>query len=196
MFCKFCGKELQDGEVCGCAGSQQAAAAQAQQTSGAAQAATDQMSSQVNAGQADAAGAQGTQFNTAQMQQKANEYMQQGMEAAGNAWKNLLGIFKSPAQEGRAYVAESDMTVSLILIVLQAVIAGLFGLICTTRINAAFQGLLSYFHRISIRYPMQRDFCYIDFSVVLSAVFALIFFAAGKIVKADIDYKRRLQLQV
>ena len=78
MFCKFCGKELQDGEVCGCAGSQQAAAAQAQQTSGAAQAATDQMS-----GQADAAGAQGTQFNTAQMQQKANEYMQQGMEAAG-----------------------------------------------------------------------------------------------------------------
>lgn len=50
-----------------------------------------QMSSQVNAGQADAAGAQGTQFNTAQMQQKANEYMQQGMEAAGNAWKNLLG---------------------------------------------------------------------------------------------------------
>ena len=129
MFCKFCGKELQDGEVCGCAGSQQAAAAQAQQTSGAAQAATDQMSGQVNAGQADAAGAQGTQFNTAQMQQKANEYMQQGMEAAGNAWKNLLGIFKSPAQEGRAYVAESDMTVSLILIVLQAVIAGLFGLI-------------------------------------------------------------------
>ena len=84
MFCKFCGKELQDGEVCGCAGSQQAAAAQAQQTSGAAQAATDQMSGQVNAGQADAAGAQGTQFNTAQMQQKANEYMQQGMEAAGN----------------------------------------------------------------------------------------------------------------
>lgn len=79
MFCKFCGKELQDGEVCGCAGSQQAAAAQAQQTSGAAQAATDQMSSQVNADQADAAGAQGTQFNTAQMQQKANEYMQQGM---------------------------------------------------------------------------------------------------------------------
>ena len=69
MFCKFCGKELQDGEVCGCAGSQQAAAAQAQQTSGAAQAATDQMS-----GQADAAGAQGTQFNTAQMQQKARVY--------------------------------------------------------------------------------------------------------------------------
>ena len=185
MFCKFCGKELQDGEVCGCAGSQQAAAAQAQQTSGAAQAATDQMS-----GQADAAGAQGTQFNTAQMQQKANEYMQQGMEAAGNAWKNLLGIFKSPAQEGRAYVAESDMTVSLILIVLQAVIAGLFGLICTTRINAAFSGITSYFS--SNKY--QGFFVTLIFSVVLSAVFALIFFAAGKIVKADIDYKKALAI--
>ena len=170
MFCKFCGKELQDGEVCGCAGSQQAAAAQAQQTSGAAQAATDQMSSQVNAGQADAAGAQGTQFNTAQMQQKANEYMQQGMEAAGNAWKNLLGIFKSPAQEGRAYVAESDMTVSLILIVLQAVIAGLFGLICTTRINAAFSGITSYFS--SNKYQVSNAkgfFVTLIFSVVLSA---------------------------
>ena len=82
MFCKFCGKELQDGEVCGCAGSQQAAAAQAQQTSGAAQAATDQMSGQVNASQADA----------------PPESMQ------------------------------------------------------------LFQGLLHIFHRISIRYPMQRDF--------------------------------------
>lgn len=156
--------------------SQQAAAAQAQQTSGAAQAATDQMS-----GQADAAGAQGTQFNTAQMQQKANEYMQQGMEAAGNAWKNLLGIFKSPAQEGRAYVAESDMTVSLILIVLQAVIAGLFGLICTTRINAAFSGITSYFS--SNKYQVSNAkgfFVTLIFSVVLSAVFALIFFAAGK----------------
>ena len=190
MFCKFCGKELQDGEVCGCAGSQQAAAAQAQQTSGAAQAATDQMS-----GQADAAGAQGTQFNTAQMQQKANEYMQQGMEAAGNAWKNLLGIFKSPAQEGRAYVAESDMTVSLILIVLQAVIAGLFGLICTTRINAAFSGITSYFS--SNKYQVSNAkgfFVTLIFSVVLSAVFALIFFAAGKIVKADIDYKKALAI--
>ena len=195
MFCKFCGKELQDGEVCGCAGSQQAAAAQAQQTSGAAQAATDQMSGQVNAGQADAAGAQGTQFNTAQMQQKANEYMQQGMEAAGNAWKNLLGIFKSPAQEGRAYVAESDMTVSLILIVLQAVIAGLFGLICTTRINAAFSGITSYFS--SNKYQVSNAkgfFVTLIFSVVLSAVFALIFFAAGKIVKADIDYKKALAI--
>lgn len=59
MFCKFCGKELQDGEVCGCAGSQQAAAAQAQQTFGAAQAATDQMSGQVNAGQAGCSGCTG-----------------------------------------------------------------------------------------------------------------------------------------
>lgn len=59
MFCKFCGKELQDGEVCGCAGSRQAAAAQAQQTSGAAQAATDQMSGQVNAGQAGCSGCTG-----------------------------------------------------------------------------------------------------------------------------------------
>lgn len=105
--------------------------------------------------------------------------MQQGMEAAGNAWKNLLGIFKSPAQEGRAYVAESDMTVSLILIVLQAVIAGLFGLICTTRINAAFSGITSYFS--SNKYQVSNAkgfFVTLIFSVVLSAVFALIFFAA------------------
>ena len=32
------------------------------------------------------------------------------------------------------------------------------------------------------------------FSVVLSAVFALVFFAAGKIVKADIDYKKALAI--
>lgn len=108
---------------------------------------------------------------------------------------NLLGIFKSPAQEGRAYVAESDMTVSLILIVLQAVIAGLFGLICTTRINAAFSGITSYFS--SNKYQVSNAkgfFVTLIFSVVLSAVFALIFFAAGKIVKADIDYKKALAI--
>lgn len=178
-FCKFCGKPLEEGEVCNCGGAQAQNQMNGQQMSG------EQMNAQQMNGQ----------FNTAQMQQKANEYMQQGMEAAGNAWKNLLGIFKSPAQEGRMYVAKADMTVSMIIIALQAVIAGIFGFICLSRVNAALSSALSLFSASKYKVSTVKGFFItLIFSVVLSAVFALIFFAAGKIVKTEIDIKKALAI--
>lgn len=186
-FCKYCGKPLNEGEVCGCAGN-----AAAQQAANAQQMNGESAPNQMNPNQQ-----MGGQFNTAQMQQKANEYMQQGMEAAGNAWKNLLGIFKAPAQQGRQYVAKADMTVSLILIALQAIIAGLFGLFCILKTNAAFSGFTSLLSYSSKNYKLsvvKGFFITLLFSAIFSMLFALIFFVAGKIVKAEIDFKKALAI--
>lgn len=210
-FCKFCGKNLEEGEVCTCEGSMAAQQQVNMQAAGNAQP-QNQMNGQFNANQVNGQqmngqqmngqfnanqmnGQQGTQFNTAQMQQKANEYMQQGMEAAGNAWKNLLGIFKSPAQEGRMYVAKADMTVSLIIIALQAIIAGIFGFICMSRVNDAFSGVTALFSSSKYRVSTAKGFFItLIFSLILSAVFALVFFVAGKIVKTEIDIKKALTI--
>lgn len=213
-FCKYCGKPLEEGEVCSCAGNaaaQQAAVneAQAQQmnnqyTDGAQNNMNmnmngQQMNSQQMNGQQMNNWQQNGQFNTQQMQQKANEYMQQGMEVAGNTWKNLLEIFKAPAEAGRRYVAKSDMVVSIVLIALQAVIAGIFGLICAVKVNSAFSSVLSLLSTYSLGRGynislVKGFFITLLFSLIFSAIFALIFFAAGKIVKAEMSFNKALAI--
>lgn len=194
-FCKYCGKSLGEGEICNCAGSMAAAngSAQAQQPNG--QYVNPAQNNMNMNGQQPYAQQPNGQFNAEQVQQRANEYMQQGMEVANNAWKNLLGIFKAPAQAGRQYVAKADMVVSIVLIALQAVIAGLFGLICISRVNAAFSSVTSLFSSSAYKFSGAKGFFItLLFSLIFSAIFALIFFVAGKIVKADIDINKALAI--
>lgn len=195
-FCRYCGKPLNEGEVCNCPGNMAAQQAAANQQAGVNQ----QMNAAQQAGvnqQMNTAQPNG-QFNAEQMQQKANEYMQQGMAVAGNAWKNLLGIFKAPAQSGRQYVAKADMVVSLVLIALQAVVAGLFGLICIIKLNSAISSVTSLFsYSVSKVYKLsgvKGFFITLLFSIIFSALFALIFFVAGKIVKSDISFNKALAI--
>lgn len=211
-FCKYCGKPLEEGEVCSCAGNvaaQQAAANAAQQMNNQyANAAQNNMNMNMNGQQMNGPQMNGqqmnswqpnSQFNAQQMQQKANEYMQQGMEVAGNTWKNLLEIFKAPAEAGRRYVAKSDMVVSIVLIALQAVIAGIFGLICAFKVNSAFSSVLSLLSTYSLGKGynislVKGFFITLLFSLIFSAIFALIFFAAGKSVKAEMNFNKALAI--
>lgn len=194
-FCRYCGKPLNEGEVCNCAGNMAAQQAAANQQPNMGQQMNNMqpnMGQQMNNTQANG------QFHAEQMQQKANEYMQQGMAVAGNAWKNLLGIFKAPAQSGRQYVAKADMVVSLVLIALQAIVAGLFGLICIIKLNSAFSSVTSLFsYSASKVYKLSGAkgfFITLLFSIIFSALFALIFFAAGKIVKSDLNFNKALAI--
>lgn len=221
-FCKYCGKPLNEGEVCNCAGNM--AAQQTvpnQQMNDSAQVNQGQPMNnpqmnnpQMNQGQFVNNGQNmngmymngqqpNGQFNAGQMQQKANEYMQQGMVVANNAWKNLLGIFKAPAQAGRQYVEKADMVVSLVLIALQAVIAGIFGLICIMKMNTLFSSISSSLSYLLSSSSMSKAFklsgakaffITLIFSLIFSALFALIFFVAGKIVKSNIDFNKALAI--
>ena len=118
-FCKYCGRQLQDGEVCTCQ--------QAQQSAGAAQ--PQQGFNQQAAQQTFQQGAGQQTYQQAQQevnQQQASQQMDAVKKAGANAaldYVNVLkGVFTSPVETVSAFVAKANVIMIAILIGGQAII--------------------------------------------------------------------------
>lgn len=125
-FCKYCGRQLQDGEVCTCQQAQQpAGAAQPQQE-------FNQQAAQQPAGAAQQTFQQGAGQQTYQQaqqgfnQQQASQQMDAVKKAGANAaldYVNVLkGLFTSPVETVSAFVAKANVIMIAILIGCQAII--------------------------------------------------------------------------
>ena len=113
-FCKYCGRQLQDGEVCTCQQAQQSAgAAQHQQAA--------QQTFQQGAGQQTY---QQTQqgFNQQQASQQMDAVKKAGANAALDYVNVLKGLFTSPVETVSAFVAKANVIMIAILIGGQAII--------------------------------------------------------------------------
>lgn len=113
-FCKYCGRQLQDGEVCTCQQAQQlAGAAQPQQAA--------QQTFQQGAGQQTY---QQTQqgFNQQQASQQMDAVKKAGANAALDYVNVLKGLFTSPVETVSAFVAKANVIMIAILIGGQAII--------------------------------------------------------------------------
>lgn len=113
-FCKYCGRQLQDGEVCTCQQAQQSAgAAQPQQAA--------QQTFQQGAGQQTY---QQTQqgFNQQQASQQMDAVKKAGANAALDYVNVLKGLFTSPVETVSAFVAKANVIMITILIGGQAII--------------------------------------------------------------------------
>ena len=113
-FCKYCGRQLQDGEVCTCQQAQQSAgAAQPQQAA--------QQTFQQGAGQQTY---QQTQqgFNQQQASQQMDAVKKAGANAALDYVNVLKGLFTSPVETVSAFVAKANVIMIAILIGGQAII--------------------------------------------------------------------------
>ena len=131
-FCKYCGRQLQDGEVCTCQQAQQpAGAAQpqqefnqqaAQQPAGAAQQTFQQGAAQQTFQQG--AGQQTYQqgFNQQQASQQMEAVKKAGANAALDYVNVLKGLFTSPVETVSAFVAKANVIMIAILIGGQAII--------------------------------------------------------------------------
>lgn len=110
-FCKYCGKQLQDGEVCTCQ--------QAQQSAGAAQPQQEfnQQTFQQGAGQQTQQG-----FNQQQASQQMDAVKKAGANAALDYVNVLKGLFTSPVETVSAFVAKANVIMIAILIGGQAII--------------------------------------------------------------------------
>ena len=171
-FCKYCGKELKDGEVCSCrtttagsseAGAAQPAAAAATQTTAAQPAAA---TAQTTMGTAQAAGAATTAGATAQATAGAattagaTAQTTAGAAAAGAAAAPkvdtekiastakkvggmYLKIWAKPATVGKEMMASADMIQGLCMVVVQALLSSIFSLCIAGKINAAFADAFS-----------------------------------------------------
>lgn len=109
-FCKYCGRQLQDGEVCTCQ--------QAQQPAGAAQ--PQQGFNQQAAQQTFQQGAGG--FNQQQASQQMEAVKKAGANAALDYVNVLKGLFTSPVETVSAFVAKANVIMIAILIGGQAII--------------------------------------------------------------------------
>ena len=114
-FCKYCGRQLQDGEVCTCQQAQQSAGA-AQPQQGFNQQAAQQ--TQQNAYQQQAQ--QG--FNQQQASQQMDAVKKAGANAALDYVNVLKGLFTSPVETVSAFVAKANVIMIAILIGGQAII--------------------------------------------------------------------------
>lgn len=109
-FCKYCGRQLQDGEVCTCQQAQQSAgAAQPQQSA--------QQTFQQGAGQQTQQG-----FNQQQASQQMDAVKKAGANAALDYLNVLKGLFTSPVETVSAFVAKANVIMIAILIGGQAII--------------------------------------------------------------------------
>ena len=118
-FCKYCGRQLQDGEVCTCQQAQQSAGAAQPQQGFNQQAA--QQTFQQGAGQQTYQQAQ-QGFNQQQASQQMDAVKKAGANAALDYVNVLKGLFISPVETVSAFVAKANVIMIAILIGGQAII--------------------------------------------------------------------------
>ena len=169
-FCKYCGKELKDGEVCSCrtttAGSSEAGAAQPAAAATAQATAAQPAAATAATGTAQAAGAatQTTAGTTAQTTAGTTAQTTAGAAAAGAAagaaaapkvdtekiastakkvGGMYLKIWAKPATVGKEMMASVDMIQGLCMVVVQALLSSIFSLCIAGKINGALADAFS-----------------------------------------------------
>lgn len=195
-FCKFCGKALQDGEVCSCQASVQAAnsgtpvppppapgAVPGSNPNPApppipAPAPNPNIAPPPVPGQSNNAPASGKTTVTVTLPSKDAVN-----EAAKNVFSSILGVLTHPVTGGGAFVQGGNKIVALILMGIQAVFSCIFSLVMIGKINS----LISLVTLGSSAFPkfsgIKAFFITLLFSVIFSALMTGLIFIGTKITK-------------
>ena len=210
-FCKYCGKELKDGEVCSCrtttAGSSEAGAAQPAAAATAQATAAQPAAATAAMGTAQAAGAatQTTAGTTAQTTAGAaaagaaagaaaapkvdTEKIASTAKKVGGMY---LKIWAKPATVGKEMMASVDMIQGLCMVVVQALLSSIFSLCIAGKINGALaDAFSSYTSLLGSDYAKQFKvsgakvfFLTLLLSLLFSVIWGLAFALVGLISKA------------
>ena len=158
-FCRFCGKEINEGETCTCEGAQ-AEAAKAAAGSG-----------------ASAAGAQAADA--------LKDAAKVGSEVAGKAGVTCLEILKKPVTEGAKFVDGTNYITAIGVIVLQSLLTAVFTLLLGLKYNGMIEKAGGgWFDLSSMKLNLVKAFFLaIIFSLVASLIFAALTFCLTKILK-------------
>ena len=192
-FCKYCGKQLQDGEVCTCQQAQQSAGA-AQPQQGFNQQAGQQTYQQAQQG-----------FNQQQASQQMEAVKKAGANAALDYVNVLKGLFTSPVETVSAFVAKANVIMIAILIGGQAIInmlTRLFDMLIAnskakvTTGSKELDSLLSSYYSSYTNtkpYPAGSIFKNMLLEILLVAVIALVVMLLAKAFnKANVTYMQGL----
>ena len=203
-FCKYCGKELKDGEVCNCrttaAGSSEpAATGAAQPAAAAAQTTAAQPAAAAATQAAGAATGAATTAGAAAAPKVDTEKITSTAKKVGGMY---LKIWAKPATVGKEMMASVDMIQGLCMVVVQALLSSIFSLCIAGKINAAFaDAFSSYTSLLGSDYAKQFKvsgakvfFLTLLLSLLFSVIWGLAFGLIGLISKAKMGLGQILAL--
>lgn len=177
-FCTKCGKPLEEGEVCSC--TQQAEPVQ--QTETAQQTETVQQAAQPV----------GSASNNQQTQQAVAGIL-------GRTFGGFLNVVRHPVTEGRDMILRGDSIAAIILMVLQAIVTTIFGVIAAKEVYSAFNMLTGSWGSIFGSYSDEIHMPYFKIilgtlliSIVLSFVLALLLFLGNLIIRNTLSFQQML----
>lgn len=198
-FCKYCGKELKDGEVCSCrttaAGSSEAGAA-AQPAAGAAAQPAAGAAAQQAAGAAaqPTAGAAQTAAAAAAAPRVDTEKIASTAKKVGGMY---LKIWAKPATVGKEMMASVDLIHGLCLVAVQALLSSIFSLCIVGKINSAFSDYTSLLGGYGDKFKVsgaKAFFLTLLLSILFSVIWGLVFGLIGLISKAKMGLGQILAL--
>ena len=173
-FCRYCGRKLEDGEVCTC---QQAQQNQAQVQQAAPQQNVQQAASQQAAPEPGAAPAVSVQ----------------GKQVLDALLKDLADLVKAPATTASGYVRRGDVTVSVIFLLLQGICSAIFALFCIGKINGliALGGNMTQNINFS---GVGAFFLTLLYTVLFEVVLAGLYFGVGKLLGGQLRFQEALSI--
>ena len=195
-FCKYCGKQLEENQLCDCekaVASRQPvaeAAAPAEPAQATAPAEPAQAAAPVTA---QAAAPVAPQPAPQAAPQQPNENLEKAKDAAKSTWKSILGILKAPATEGKAFVQNGDNISAYIILALQAIVASIFACVIIGKINDLIGLAGSYLQ--SIKFSGFTAFVVTFlYSAILSVVMAGALWCGLKILKINVDFNKAIRV--
>ncbi|MDD6207232.1 MAG: hypothetical protein PUB10_01770 [Clostridiales bacterium] len=207
-FCMFCGKKLEDGEICDCQnqGTNQQVNDQPVNMQYSGQPVNDQpvnsqpvtnqqMNMQYNNQQMNMQYS-GQPMNNQQMDpQQYQEKFNQAKEASGAYLQKLcgalLGIIKKPSEMGKQFVEAEDRKLAVGFLVMQAVLSSLFFLILFRKINSAVESAVSYLGDVDSKYLINMPKAFVLTmvgSLALSFAIAGLLYVGAKISKGTATF--------
>lgn len=174
-FCRYCGRKLEDGEVCTCQQAQQNQA-QAQQQ------AAPQQNVQYQAPQ-----------QAAPQPGAAPAVSVQGKQVLDALLKDLIDLVKAPGTSAQGYVRRGDVTVSVIFLLLQGICSAIFALFCIGKINSliALGGSMTQNIKFS---GVGAFFLTLLYTVIFEAVLAGLYFGVGKLLGGQLRFQEALSI--
>lgn len=171
-FCKYCGKELNEGEICSC----QAAS-------------TLEAKPQTEAVPDTEAETQNPKV-TVNIPVPDKEMVAATSKKVLNSFKSII---KKPAAEGAAFVAKGNNTVSLCFILIQACLSAIFAMIVIGKINGLMElgGAFLRDYKFSV---IKAFFITLLFSVLFSVLQILLFRVAALVIKVKTGWNQLLAL--
>lgn len=172
-FCRYCGRKLEDGEVCTCQQTQQNQAPQ-------------QVAPQQNVQQA-------APQQAAAQPGAAPAVSVQGKQVLDTLLKDLIDLVKAPGTSAQGYVRRGDVTVSVIFLLLQGICSAIFALFCIGKINSliALGGSMTQNIKFS---GVGAFFLTLLYTVIFEAVLAGLYFGVGKLLGGQLRFQEALSI--